>query len=161
MIYEDNNLMPYEGDNNQMSSRMEAYEECGSQLRQNAESISDMADSIGRTLDSATNIANLYKECVLAEEKTKQVQAWGQVEIAKTVAKFKTAQDFMVKTFGERDKALTKHYDLLDDAVKSNDREMILAALRGISSIVTKSPLDDFDKFVELYNDTSQPLLDF
>ena len=30
-----------------------------------------------------------------------------------------------------------------------------------ISSIVTKSPLDDFEKFVELYNDTSQPLLDF
>lgn len=98
---------------------------------------------------------------MLAEEKTKQVQAWGQVEIAKTVAKFKTAQDFMEKTFGERDKALAKHYDLLDDAVKSNDREMILAALHGISSIVTKSPLDDFDKFVELYNDTSQPLLDF
>ena len=161
MIYEDNNLMPYEGDNKQTPSHMEDYKEFGSQLRQNAESISDMADSIGRTLDSANNIANLYKECVLAEEKTKQVQAWGQVEIAKTVAKFKTAQDFMEKTFGERDKALTKHYDLLDDAVKTNDREMILAALHGISSIVTKSPLDDFDKFGELYNDTSQPLLDF
>ena len=29
MIYEDNNLMPYEGDNNQMSYRMEDYEEFG------------------------------------------------------------------------------------------------------------------------------------
>ena len=65
------------------------------------------------------------------------------------------------KTFGERDKALSKHYDLLDNAINSNDREMILVALHGISSIVTKSPLDDFEKFVELYNDTSQPLLDF
>lgn len=161
MKYEENDLMPYEDGDKQLTSNMGDYEEFGSKLRQNAESISDMADSIGRTLDSASNIANMYKECVLAEEKTKQVQAWGQVEIAKTVAKFKTAQDFMEKTFGERDKALSKHYDLLDDAVKSNDREMILAALHGISSIVTKSPLDDFDKFVELYNDTSQPLLDF
>ena len=161
MKYEENDLMPYEGNDKQVTSNMGDFEEFGSQLRQNAESISDMADSIGRTLDSASNIANMYKECVLAEEKTKQVQAWGQVEIAKTVAKFKTAQDFMEKNFGERDKALSKHYDLLDDAVKSNDREMILAALHGISSIVTKSPLDDFDKFVELYNDTSQPLLDF
>ena len=120
-----------------------------------------MANSIGSSLDSAANSANMYKECVLAEERTKQMQVWGQVEIAKTVAKFKTAQDFMEKTFGERDKALSKHYDLLDDAIKSNDRDMILAALHGISSIVTKSPLDDFEKFVELYNDTSQPLLDF
>lgn len=143
------------------SSDFDDYEELGGKLQQNVESISCMVDSIGNTLDTAANIANMYKECVLAEERTKQVQAWGQVEMAKTVAKFKTAQDFMEKTFGERDKALSKHYNLLDDAVKSNDRELILAALHGISSIVTKSPLDDFEKFVELYNDTSQPLLDF
>lgn len=160
MKYEDYDLVPYE-DDREIASNIGDYEEFGDQLRQNVESISDMANSIGRTLDAATNIGNMYKECVLAEEKTKQVQAWGQVEIAKTVAKFKTAQDFMEKTFGERDKALSKNYDLLDDAVKSNDREMILAALHGISSIVTKSPLDDFDKFVELFNDPTQPLLDF
>lgn len=160
MKYEDYDLVPYE-DDREIASNIGDYEEFGGQLRQNVESISDMANSIGRTLDAATNIGNMYKECVLAEEKTKQVQAWGQVEIAKTVAKFKTAQDFMEKTFGERDKALSKNYDLLDDAVKSNDREMILAALHGISSIVTKSPLDDFDKFVELFNDPTQPLLDF
>ena len=49
----------------------------------------------------------------------------------------------------------------LDKAVASNDRDLILASLQGISSIVTKSPLDDFEKFVELYNDPSQELLDF
>lgn len=67
----------------------------------------------------------------------------------------------MEGTFGERDKALTKHYDLLDKAVASNDRDLILASLQGISSVVTKSPLDDFEKFVELYNDPTQELLDF
>ena len=68
---------------------------------------------------------------------------------------------YLEGTFGERDKALVKHYDLLDKAVDSNDRDLILASLQGISSIVTKSPLDDFEKFVELYNDPSQELLDF
>lgn len=145
----------------QGSSKGTDFEEIVAGVNESAMSISEMANSIGNSLDSAANIANMYKECVLAEERTKQMQVWGQVEIAKTVAKFKTAQDFMEKTFGERDKALSKHYDLLDDAIKSNDRDMILAALHGISSIVTKSPLDDFEKFVELYNDTSQPLLDF
>ncbi len=165
MMDQENGLTPYQSSEEFLptheSSNYGGYEELGGKLQQNVESISCMVDSIGNTLDTAANIANMYKECVLAEEKTKQVQAWGQVEMAKTIAKFKTAQDFLEKTFGERDKALSKHYDLLDDAVKSNDREMILAALHGISSIVTKSPLDDFEKFVELYNDTSQPLLDF
>ena len=115
----------------------------------------------GETIISAY-ITTPSEERILSTARGKVIgEVWGQVEIAKTVAKFKTAQDFMEKTFGERDKALSKHYDLLDDAIKSNDRDMILAALHGISSIVTKSPLDDFEKFVELYNDTSQPLLDF
>ena len=145
----------------QGSSKGTDFEEIVVGVNESAMSISEMANSIGSSLGSAAKNAKMYKACVLAEERTKQMQVWGQVEIAKTVAKFKTAQDFMEKTFGERDKALSKHYDLLDDAIKSNDRDMILAALHGISSIVTKSPLDDFEKFVELYNDTSQPLLDF
>ena len=162
---EETNLTPCDYSNGDYSvtpySGGDDYEEIVGNFNDSVNSISDMACSIGRTLDSATNIANMYRECILAEEKTKQVQAWGQVEIAKTVAKFKTAQDFMEKTFGERDRALSKFYDRLDDAVASGDREMILASLQGISSIVTKSPLDDFEKFVDLYNDTSQPLLDF
>lgn len=165
MTNDENGLTAYQSSEDILSihgfSSAEDYEEFGGKLQQNVESISSMVDSIGNTLDQATNIANMYRECVLAEERTKQVQAWGQVEMARTVAKFKTAQDFLEKTFGERDKALSKHYDLLDNAVKSNDRGLILAALQSISSIVTKSPLDDFEKFVELYNDTSQPLLDF
>ena len=58
---------------------------------------------------------------------------------------------------GEENAASAKQ----DKAVASNDRDLILASLQGISSIVTKSPLDDFEKFVELYNDPSQELLDF
>lgn len=130
-------------------------------LQEVGQSLSDLVHSSERTIDAAQNIAGMFKECIVAQERTKQMQEWGKVEMAKTIAKFKTAQAFMEGTFGERDKALTKHYELLDKAVATNDRDLILASLQGISSIVTKSPLDDFQKFVELYNDTSQQLLDF
>lgn len=130
-------------------------------LQEMGQSLSDLVHSSERTIDAAQNIAGMFKECIVAQERTKQMQEWGKVEMAKTIAKFKTAQAFMEGTFGERDKALTKHYELLDKAVATNDRDLILASLQGISSIVTKSPLDDFQKFVELYNDTSQQLLDF
>lgn len=112
-------------------------------------------------MNTAQNIAGIYRDCLSIEARTKQTQMMTELEITKTIAKFRSVEDFLQKTFGERDKALTKHYNLLDKGVVANDREMILAALHGISSIVTKSPLDDFDKFVALYNDTSKPLLDF
>lgn len=127
----------------------------------NSMTLVDAVSHAEQLMDVAQNVAGLYKDCMAIEAQTRQVKTWGDVEMTKTIAKFKTTQDFLQKTFGERDKALTEHYELLDRAVASNDREMILSALQGISSIVTKSPLDDFDKFVQLYNDTSQPLFDF
>lgn len=63
--------------------------------------------------------------------------------------------------FGEREKALDVHYRTLDKAIESNDRELIVAAIQGISTIVTKTPLEDLERLAQLYNDSSAPLLDF
>lgn len=35
------------------------------------------------------------------------------------------------------------------------------AAIQGISSIVTKTPLEDLERLAQLYNDSNAPLLDF
>lgn len=121
----------------------------------------DAVDRAEQVMDVAQNVAGMYKDCMAIEAQTQKVKTWGDVEITKTIAKFKSTQDFLQKSFGERDEALRHHYAILDDAVAKNDREMIIAALKGISSIVTKSPLEDFDKFVAMYNDTTQPLFDF
>ena len=106
-------------------------------------------------------VANMYTECKRVEAQAEQVKAWSQVEIAKTIAKYKSCQEFMYHTFGERDKALAKHYELLDNAMACGDKDLIIEALRGIGNIVTKSPLEDLEQFAKLFEDTSQPLLDF
>ena len=109
----------------------------------------------------ANNIVDVYARCREAEERSEQMRVWGQVKMAETVAKFKSCQMFLDRVFGERDAALGKHYDLLDKAVASNDKDLIIAAIKGISTIVTKSPLEDLEAFAKVFNDESQPLLDF
>ncbi len=123
--------------------------------------VKSYVDTAYMIADKTQELMGLYAQCKQVEEHTKQLKVWSEVEIARTVAKYKSCQDFLDKTFGEREHALNKHYELLDKAVESNDKDLIIAALSGISSIVTKSPLDDFEEFVKLYNDDSQPLLDF
>ncbi|MBO7561691.1 MAG: hypothetical protein J6T04_02245 [Bacteroidales bacterium] len=113
------------------------------------------------TAGSAQALLSLYAQCKEVEAKTEQLKIWSNVKIAEITAKYKSCQDFLEKTFGERDKALSKHYELLDNAIASGDRELIIHSLHGISNIVTSSPLDDFEEFVKLYEDTSRPLLDF
>lgn len=161
MMSDSYDITEYASDEEVYPINGEQYNDIIGEVQEVGQSLSDLVYTSERAIDVAQNIAGMFKECVLAQERTKQMQEWGKVEIAKTIAKFKTAQTFMEGTFGERDKALTKHYDLLDKAVASNDRDLILASLQGISSVVTKSPLEDFEKFVELYNDPTQELLDF
>lgn len=123
--------------------------------------VEGITDALSATMDNVQRVAALYAEVRQVEEKTKQVQAWSSAQITQIVAKYKSCQEFMLYTFSERDKALAKHYELLDRAVAGNDKELIVAALQGISGIITKSPLEDLEKLAKLYDDTSQPLLDF
>lgn len=104
---------------------------------------------------------DLYARCKEVSEKRKAVEAWSKVKITETVAKYKACEEFLNHTFGERDKALSKYYDILDKGVASGDNQLILSALQGISGIVTSSPLSDFKEFALLWEDTSQTLLDF
>ncbi len=116
---------------------------------------------IGNMVDSVQSLYSMYNQAKEIEAKTEQMRLWSNVKIAEITTKYKSCQDFLEKSFGERDKALEKHYNILDRAIEKGDRELVLYALQGISGIVTKSPLSEFEKFVELYNDTSKPLLDF
>ena len=143
-----------EPEQDKMIARVESVSSLASQ-------VNVLAENLTGTLNQAERIASLYRDCQMVEAQTEQVKAWSQVEIAKTVAKYKSCQEFMYHTFGERDKALTKHYDLLDKAIEGNDKDLIIAALQGIGGIVTKSPLQDLEQFAKLYEDTSQTLLDF
>ena len=125
---------------------------------------SDYSQSLGganELMGKMDQAMDLYARCKEVTEKRKAVEAWSKVKITETVAKYKACEEFLNQTFGERDKALTKYYDLLDKAVDSGDNQLIISALQGISGIVTSSPLSDFQEFARLWDDTSQPLLDF
>lgn len=120
-----------------------------------------LMDNANNFVCNVENVAKLYTQCVQIKEQTKQVQAWSNVKLAEITAKYKSCEDFLNKTFGERDKALSQHYKILDEAIASDDKTLIIEALKGISTIITKSPLEDFQQFAKLYEDTSTPLLDF
>ena len=68
----------------------------------------------------------------------------------------------MLHIFGEREQALNKHYAVLDNAMQTGDREMVIVALQGISSIVVSNPLEQFTEMVKALEDPKAVLeLDF
>lgn len=110
---------------------------------------------------SVTRAVEVYNHSLQVKQNIAAINAYTTVELNKIAAKYKSCEDFMNRVFGERKSTLDKLYGVLDRAIENNDRESLIAAMKGMSDIVTSSPLQDLEKFAELYNDTSKPLLDF
>lgn len=125
------------------------------------ETVSDAMQTLSVGADVVQNVASLYSSCLQMHERTKQIEAVTQVKLAQTIAKFKTCQDVITKTFAERDKGLQKFYDTLDKGVESGDRELILAAMSNISNVITTSPLADIQALCKRFDDPDDSLLDF
>lgn len=116
---------------------------------------------INKTLDLASQITDVYAESQRLNAKVEMVKEWSKVEIAKTAAKYLTTKDIIEKTFSERSQVLGKHYRVLEEGLQSGDKDLILAAMHEISSIVTTSPLADIQNFIKRFEDKSVTLLDF
>ncbi len=116
---------------------------------------------IRQGMDLVAQVTDVYAESQRLNAQIAMREQWSRVEMAKTAAKFYATKELIERTFGERHQALSAHYRALDHALACGDRDLIVAAMHQISSIVTSSPLADFQTFVERFNDKSQPLLDF
>lgn len=126
-----------------------------------ADQVNLLAAQMNSAMDKTERLASMYRDCKLVEAQTDQVKAWSDVQITQTIAKYKTCQETLSKAFGEREDALNKYYSVLDNAIASNDRGLIIETLRCIGGIVTKSPLEEIQRMLAIYDDKSQPLLDF
>jgi len=133
----------------------------GDLMAQTTERINQLAQSGNEMLSTFERIISIRRDCEVMAQKTEQVKMITQERIVNTLAKFKQNQDIIEKVFGERDKALSKYYEVLDKALASDDRQMLLASMAQISKVVTTSPLAEIERLSQIYDDTSQPLLDF
>lgn len=132
---------------------------------QRAQSISDLVSQneslVNRVLDISSQIIDVYRESQLLAAKVEIVKEYGKIELAKTAAKFQTTKHLIEEVFGERREALSIYYKTLDHAIEMGDNSLIVNAMQQISSIVVSSPLSDIQNFIKVFEDKTQPLLDF
>ena len=102
--------------------------------------------------DTILKVADVWKTSKLVERDIAAINAKSNTDLAEIAAKYNFCQSALVAVFSERDTALKKMYEQLDVALKSNDREMIIESLRNVSSIVATKPLEDFNSFLNAWN---------
>ena len=85
-----------------------------------------------------------------------------EFELKKISKRYELARTALELIFSERTNALSRYYNTLEQALKNNDREIIIETLRSISKTVSANPLERFDLLTKALDDPNKTLmLDF
>ena len=123
--------------------------------------INNVGDLVAGLLNKGLDV---WHTSMIVEQNIAAINSQTTVQLAEIAARYTTIQQALMSMYGERHGALQKHYDALDKALASNDRDLIIVSLKGVSSIVVSNPFEDFAKFMDAWENNSKdkPLeLDF
>lgn len=124
--------------------------------------ISSLKEWIDKNPDALTNLKELWTENKKMDYQLNALKIQNEKEIQLITKKYEQTREVLQMIFGERQTALNAHYATLDNALKNDDKETILASLRGISSIVSQNPLESFSEFCKVWDNKDETLyLDF
>lgn len=105
---------------------------------------------------------NIWSENRKISTELKKIELYNSKEILAIIHRYELFRDILTQIFAERQTALNYHYQALDKALHSEDRELIVESLRGISTIISKNPLENFVEFSKILENEDETLkLDF
>lgn len=141
-------IMPIESDlvQNQPTSQTEVQKSLLINPMEGNLKVAEMGASL------ASQAMDVYRTSLQVEQNITAIRAASEVQLANITQKFEFCKSALEHVFQDRHSALAAHYCVLGDAMKSNDREMIITALKGISSIVVSSPLADFKEIINSWD---------
>jgi len=90
------------------------------------------------------------KESEMTKREEKKYESMKEVMIEEITGKYQFYENLFSKIFAERQKALKKDFQIIDEGMKTNDHELITAGLTGLSQLVSSSPITDLEKLRRL-----------
>ena len=86
------------------------------------------------------------KESEMTKREIKKFEAMKEVMIQEITGKYSFYEFFFSKIFSERQEVIKKDFQIIDEGMKKNNRELITAGVSGLSQMVASSPFTDMEK---------------
>ena len=86
------------------------------------------------------------KESEITQREAKKYDAIKEVMLGEITGKYAFYESLFSKIFSERAQAIQKDFEIIDQGIKRNNRELITAGVSGLSRIVASSPVADIEK---------------
>ena len=90
------------------------------------------------------------KESELTKREIKRYDSMKELMIQEITGKYRFYEFFFSRVFAERQEAIKKDFQVIDEGMKRNDRELISAGLAGLSQLVNSSPIKELEKLQPL-----------
>ena len=86
------------------------------------------------------------KESEMTKREIKKYESMKEVMIQEIAGKYNFYEFFFSKIFAERQDVIRKDFQIIDEGMRRNNRELISAGLSGLSQAVASSPFKDLEK---------------
>jgi hypothetical protein len=101
------------------------------------------ADEIPRLFEM---LLECQKESELTKREVKKYDSMKDVMIKEITGKYTFYEFLFSKIFDERREAIQKDFQIIDEGIKKNNRDLIATGVSGLSQIVASSPVADLEK---------------
>jgi len=101
------------------------------------------ADEIPRLFEM---LLECQKESELTKREIKKYDSIKDVMIQEITGKYTFYEFLFSKIFDERREAIQKDFQIIDEGIKKNNRDLITTGVAGLSQVVASSPIADMDK---------------
>ena len=86
------------------------------------------------------------KESEITDREAKKYDSMKEVMIREITGKYSFYEFFFSRIFAERQEVIKKNFDIIDQGMKQNNRDLIDAGVSSLSHLVASSPFTDLEK---------------
>ena len=95
-------------------------------------------------------LLDCQKESEITKRELKKYDSMKDVMIREITGKYSFYEFFFSKIFAERQEVIRKDFDIIDQGIKQNNRDLIATGVSGLSQVVASSPFTDLEKLKRL-----------
>ena len=90
------------------------------------------------------------KESEMTKREMKKYESMKEVMIQEITGKYAFYESVFSKIFAERQETIRKDFEIIDEGMRRNNRDLIATGVTGLSQVVASSPFADLDKLHRL-----------
>ncbi|MFC3414303.1 hypothetical protein [Algoriphagus hitonicola] len=101
-------------------------------------------------LEGIKRIHEMQLEIKQLDNQSKDLEIKEKVLMEELQQKYKLLHKLFDKVFSERTSVINKNFEIIDEGLKRNDKDIILSGLTNLSNVISASPFSNIAELTEL-----------